>query len=137
MIEFISYTLIVAVCAYVAIPLFSKKEKAADHQELDMFHQQRLIRETIRDLEFDFQTGKLSREDYETLIAEREQAIQKADSVIGKTVGMKTAELLNKLEAEIQEAKEKLNPSIELVCPQCGHEHKKGDKFCSKCGAKL
>lgn len=137
MIEFFSYMLILAVCGYVAAPLFSKKEKTADHRTYDMFHQQRLIRETIRDLEFDFQTGKLSRKDYETLIAERKQAIQKADSVFGKTVGIKTAEIVNKLEVEIQKVKEKLEPSIELFCPHCGHAYKKGNKFCSKCGAKL
>jgi len=129
--------LVLVVCGYVAIPLFANRQKAVDNGADDNFHRQQLIRETIHDLEFDFQTGKLSQVDYEILIAEREQAIQKADSVIGKTIGMKMADILKKLEAEIQKAKGELEPSMELVCPQCGHQHNQGDKFCSKCGSKL
>ncbi|NIA30099.1 MAG: zinc-ribbon domain-containing protein [Actinobacteria bacterium] len=137
MIEIISYIFILAVCGFVAVPLFAKKSQIVDQKTDDLLHQKQLIRETIHDLEFDFQTEKLSEQDYKMLIAEREAAIQKADSEIGRTGGLKNKNFLNNLEAEIAIVKDKLQPTTELVCAQCGNKYEKGNKFCSNCGAQL
>ncbi|HLA48870.1 MAG TPA: zinc ribbon domain-containing protein, partial [Nitrospinota bacterium] len=71
---------------------------------------------TIKDLEFDYRTGKLSQADY--------------------------MELKNRYEAEaLQTLKEiddfKVQEKGAVFCPKCGTKTKAEDNFCFKCGAKL
>lgn len=68
--------------------------------------------EALRELEFEYQTGKVSEEDYSALRARyARQAIA---------------------------ARDELGESVEPGgCPSCGARRKEGAKFCSSCGARL
>lgn len=113
----------------------------------------------IKDIEFDYGLGKLSREDYEELHgkyrseaagllkeidslgagAEAEGGYEDLEREIraqrGKYVSSYDDE---ELEKEILRAREaSWNESPERYCPKCGSGRAQDDLFCSKCGAKL
>ncbi|MGH7849563.1 MAG: zinc-ribbon domain-containing protein, partial [Thermodesulfobacteriota bacterium] len=113
----------------------------------------------IKDIEFDYGLGKLTREDYEELHgkyrseaagllkeidslgagAEAEGGYEDLEREIraqrGKYVSSYDDE---ELEKEILRAREaSWNESPERYCPKCGSGRAQDDQFCSKCGAKL
>jgi transcription elongation factor Elf1 len=81
----------------------------------------------LRDLDFDFQTGKVSGEDYPAL---RAQLVAEA----AKYVEAESAEE-NRLEALIRARKAAM--SSEKPCPQCGKKLDAGARFCPHCGTEL
>jgi hypothetical protein len=115
----------------------------------------------IKDIEFDYGLGKLSREDYEDLNTrykvEAAEVLKKMDEISG---GKPAAPVEDELEKEIKEARmrgysvyeddEEIEKEIlmareaswageseERKCPECGSAYDAGDIFCSKCGYKL
>jgi hypothetical protein len=66
--------------------------------------------EALRELEFDFQTGKLNPEDYEVL----------------------RPRLLLAAAEQLQ-----IRQDNSRVCPVCDQEHPPGDRFCTTCGREL
>ncbi len=83
----------------------------------------------LRDLDFDFRTGKVSEEDYSTLraglLAEAAQSIQQEEA--------RDAEI----EALIQARRQARGEQPASFCSQCGRPLKSGDLFCSSCGNRL
>jgi len=76
----------------------------------------------LRDLEHDFETGKVSEEDYRTL----------RDDLRSR------AALLLQQEREAQpRAAAPLRLLESPRCPACGVEPRRGDRFCASCGARL
>jgi len=67
---------------------------------------------SLRDLEFEYQTGKVSDEDYATLRSRYARQALAARDEMGETVGS-------------------------LSCGTCGSTVKEGAKFCSACGGAL
>jgi len=115
----------------------------------------------IKDIEFDYGLGKLSREDYEDLNTrykiEAAEVLKKMDEI---AQGRPEAPVEDELEKEIKEARmrgysvyeddEEIEKEIlmareaswdreseERKCPECGSAYDSGDVFCSKCGYKL
>ena len=81
----------------------------------------------LRDLDFDFQTGKVSQEDYPNV---RAQLVAEA----AKYVEAESAEEA-RLEALIRARKAAM--ASETPCPQCGKKVDAGARFCSSCGTEL
>lgn len=79
----------------------------------------------MKDLEFDFTTGKLSDQDYKEL---REKFAAQAAQVL------KEIDDLEAGEGQKPEPKAKVGKS---VCPTCGFGHREGDRFCQSCGAQF
>ncbi len=75
--------------------------------------------ESIRDLEFEYQMGKLSSDDYQGL---RKAAIEKSISIIKAS----------KFEKEQPKKLPETN-----YCPNCGKQVGPDDRFCRVCGKKL
>src|SRR3989338_2902993 len=123
---------------FVGYPFFKRSPigqgfSPADRGEAEASHYNELIHKketayiTIKDLEFDYRTGKLSQADYMELKNRYE------------------AEALQTLK-EIDESGKKISLSPPLgkgdeggfiFCPKCGTKTKAEDNFCFKCGAKL
>ncbi len=143
MIEIISYVVIIGACAYVAMPMFSKNVQThsagseVDNRVGELLNQQVMATSTIDDLEFDLQTGKLSQEDYESLVADQRKIQKDTDARLKDISGISSVELTEKLEREIAAEKQKLAPHSTPTCPTCKQPIKPDDKFCSECGAKL
>lgn len=143
MAEIVSYIIAVLIVAYVAIPLISRQqgkrlaEDATTNKLSELVHQKLQIQETKSDLEFDFQTGKLEKEDYDLLIKEQDDLLRKLDGQISQLSGISGKKLEERLEAEILAQRQKGGQVVANNCPQCGASYNPGDKFCAKCGSKL
>jgi hypothetical protein len=86
----------------------------------------------LRDVEYDFQAGKLDETDYRSLKRELSaEALEALESSRREERGEGSAGL----EAEIAAVREALVQG--MVCSTCGHANPKGSRFCSGCGSRL
>jgi hypothetical protein len=109
---------------FVARPLRSRREDASEIEALPVTAREReLIYTTIRDLEHDFETGKLTQSDYDrTRLELRARAV----------------ELLREERAGVA-ADETPKPTggVERFCHHCGAQVATTWHFCSACGTRL
>jgi hypothetical protein len=132
----------VGMAVYIVFPLLSA-ETAGGAVPLDVtllgdLKRRRLVvYDNLKDLEFEFQSGKIAREDYESL---RTNYIGEAAGLMAAT---QEAELLKQddsvVEREIaaRRAQRKTQAQIAYTCHSCGHENPLPVKFCGECGAPL
>jgi len=86
----------------------------------------------LRDVEYDFATGKLDGEDYRSLRAEISgEALVALDDLDREDAGRGSAAL----EAEI--AAVRLGLEAGAACGACGFLNPEGSRFCSSCGGTL
>lgn len=97
---------------------------------------------SIKELEFDYHTGKLSQEDYQRLDQRlRQQAIALLRQI--EQAAPHTTQLDEELEAAIQRQRRVTDRVVnvaeksQLHCPQCRAAVGRADKFCPQCGQKL
>ncbi len=109
----------------------------------DLTRQSALI--ALRDLDFDFSTGKIVQEDYTPLraqlLAEAAEALQAEDAAAPQP------DLDAEIEAAVRAVRSAKAPaaarllaapaSLSVHCPQCQAPALKGDRFCHECGAAL
>ncbi|MCC7162983.1 MAG: zinc-ribbon domain-containing protein [Anaerolineae bacterium] len=86
----------------------------------DLFGEREIVFETLRDLQFEYATGKLSAQDYEQLKARYE---------------LQAAQILREIDA--RQAVKQGNSPVAVTCPRCHSQMRAKYKFCTKCGAKL
>ena len=125
--EYIILSLVLAaVFAYIAYPVLKPPlEETAERNALDTLVTEReSAYQAIRDLDFDFQLGKLSSADYQSL---REKQKAQAASVLQQIDALGSAQVVQT--ASIREPK--------LFCTNCDTPREPDDKFCRKCGNKL
>jgi lipopolysaccharide biosynthesis regulator YciM len=128
---------------FVAAPLLSTEGAGAGTLPIDVtpttdLKRRRLVvYENLKDLEFEFQAGKIAREDYEALrenyMGEATQlmlASQEADQASSDD------ELIERMVAA-RRTQRKLASTPEYVCPKCGFENPLPVKFCGECGARI
>ncbi len=102
----------VVVCGFVLAPLFLRRSGETPLQlNNDTTGQENHIREIIRELEFDLETGKLSIQEYQKLLAEQMAAL-----------------------AELYGKQKRTAHKMPGKCRKCGAVPARGDKFCSQCG---
>lgn len=140
----LTLTVLVAVgmAVYIVYPLLSLETAGGalptDVTMIGDLKRRRLVvYDNMQDLEFEFQSGKIAREDYESLHR----------SYVGEAAGLmaasQEAELLKKddtvVEREIAARREQRSrlPKVDYNCPACGHENPLPVKFCGECGANL
>ncbi|GJM15298.1 MAG: hypothetical protein DHS20C13_06250 [Thermodesulfobacteriota bacterium] len=161
-----------AAAIYIALPFFIKKRDLANETLMNSYtnkedpvteklkildNKKETLLSAIRDIEFDYGLGKLSKEDFEELnnkykleaasVLKEIDEIQKQDD--RQTPGddieseilsyRKTGDSDDTLIEEEITAFRSANQNNEskIKCQNCGSEHRAGDLFCSKCGAKL
>ena len=97
----------------------------------------------IRELDFDYETGKLSEEDYHDLRGQyRSKAIALLKEIDRVAKGGKTED---RIEREIralrktrrQASKAPKSSADQAFCPKCGTRNLASHKFCPSCGYKL
>ena len=124
----IGMVLLVATAAYIALPFRQKRPNNSSTSKTAVTtksrHEEILL--TLRDLDFDFKTGKVSEEDYQPL---RAQLLAEAAQYIESE---KKEE--EQLEALIQSRR---NGKRQNKCEHCGATLEAGQRFCSKCGASV
>jgi len=145
--------LIIAVLAFIAYPLFNTTRApiAATSNEMDTLVAQRdAAYDAIRDLDLDFQMGKLSQDDYAPLRdkyrARAAQILQQIDAAGGTDTDAQIEQQVAKLrraktesvEDEIARMRAQRNATRGAVlCSQCGTRAQPNDRFCAKCGNRI
>jgi hypothetical protein len=103
----------------------------------DLKRRRLVVYDNLQDLEFEFQSGKIAREDYESL----------RTNYLGEAAGLmaasQEAELLKQDDAVVEREiaarrvqRSKL-PKVEYTCSACGFEKPLPVKFCGECGARI
>lgn len=132
---FVAILLTVITFAFVIYPLFKQRLPSADSAEGEKRRELDSRRDTsysmLKELEFDFQSGILSKEDYNDLEARyRGKAISILRSI---DEFENSADVEEEIEKEVQE----LRRGAGQFCTKCGTKYEAGDRFCSRCGANL
>ncbi len=150
--------IVIGIIAFIAYPLFtaSPDESAEEPNALDGLAAQRdSAYDAIRDLDFDFQLGKLSPSDHAALrekyTGRAATALRQidaldengADAPIEEAVAQLRAAKLaappadDALEREVARLRASKAAPAGLRCANCGTPYLAGAAFCAKCGNKL
>lgn len=133
---------------YVSAPLLKERQAekmlADFYQETELHHllsRKESIYTAIKDLEFDYKTGKLADEDYEELKTKfEEQAAQVLQEIDSLKKGQKKTEPAGKAEGKGKRSgvkKGALRQEANAVCSACGAKLPSESKFCPACGEKV
>jgi hypothetical protein len=125
--------------AYVTAPLWHQPGRAVDRstkaQGLDELTQERnVILRTLRDLDFDYQLGKLSDTDYRML---RAQYVAQGVAIyreLDASIGADPIEFEDEIETEVQRRRSNLPTQ---TCSECGAMIVTDSRFCAQCGKRL
>lgn len=158
----------VGAVVFVALPFFTKRfevtiqkinsQQNPSEEELTRLNSEKeSVYSALKEIDFDYSTGKLSKEDYyelenkykaqalallkeidniggKTYIEDLDEEIEKEIRVIRKT------ELAAEEEIEKEIIQARQSPVLGnsgLICSVCGNEYKSDYRYCSKCGARL
>lgn len=132
--------LVASVVFFLVQPLVTGQAARLEREEDEMTEaeaKRRVKLLALRDVEYDFATGKLDESDYRALrrelSAEALQALDEAEREESGSPGGRTAE--EQLEAEI--ARVRAGLAVGATCDACGHVNPERSRFCSICGAGL
>ncbi len=132
---FWALVLTVVTFGFIAYPLFKRRLGSGVSVEDEKFRELYSKRDTtyamLKELEFDFQSGILTEEDYLDLEARYKR---KAISILRDADDLeKGSEAEDEIEKQVQE----LRQGKGRFCTQCGKVFREGDRFCSRCGTNL
>lgn len=152
---FIGLVLFGAALVYVSLPFQQKRLKSAGSSNATLQPKRRreAILSALRDLDFDFKTGKVSEEDYTPLrtrlMAEAAQCIEaeeKEDEQL--EVLIRTRRTVQQQDTKCEHCDTPIEAGQRFCskcgsavnnesCPSCGKKIQAGDLFCSSCGNKI
>lgn len=117
---------------FILLPLLRGRESRVDSDPADLKEEdakKKALLFALRDVEYDFATGKLDDRDYQSLKSElAHEALAVMDSPEEAEVAMAS----EALEAEIRRVRDGLREGT--TCRRCGRVNDAGSRFCSRCG---
>ncbi len=130
------------VILYILLPIIqgqSASLERADDELTESEAKKRVRLLELRDVEYDYATGKLDESDYRSLKGEISREALEALRQVGSG-GQSTPHEVpdggeSELEAEITAVREALRQG--RTCLTCGHVNVEGSRFCASCGAQL
>lgn len=152
---FIGFLLVVASVVYVSLPLRQKqlKDRNILTGESQKKRQREAVLTALRDLDFDFKTGKISDEDYQPLraqlVAEAAQYIEAEEKEAEQLEALIQARRAGRrqngtcqhcgaaMQADQRFCAKCGSAAKNESCPSCGKEIHTGDLFCTSCGTKV
>jgi len=139
MVILVTLGLLLGVAILIGYPLFKapsgvyRREGTEDEPLLELELRKESAYAALKELEFDYRTGKLSEEDYKELEEQyRYQAISLLKDIDRAEKGEDLSEKIEEEIRAIRKAKQK-----ELRCPSCQGQYRSGDRFCPSCGGRL
>jgi len=151
----IGLVLFIAALVFVSRPFRQKQHAGLKARKVEEQPGARraAVLSALRDLEFDFKTGKVGEEDYTPvraqLMAEAAQFIEqeqeeekKLEALIQTRRVAHEAAILcehcgTALEADQRFCSKCGTAAGQELCPSCGKKNRTGDQFCSSCGSRL
>ncbi len=135
MIVLVALVLTMLTFAFIVYPLFKQRSPSVDlvkDEKLQELHSKRdTTYSMLKELEFDYQSGILTEEDYRDLESKyKRKAVSTLRGIDDLAEGTNVEE---KIERQVRE----LRQSQGRFCPQCGVRYQEGDRFCSSCGVNL
>lgn len=145
----VGLALLVLVVAYVSRPLFARPAGGSDGRVISPRVQLTARRDAlyalIRELDADYQTGKVDDQDYRI---QRERYVGAGVSLLKQLDALDSQDGRAVLKAEIEAAVLALRQarptpgvarrgSAPSYCTRCGHPADREDNFCGRCGAPL
>ena len=151
----IGLILLAASLFFVSVPFRKKHRKDAQISKPRVQKEERreVVLFALRDLDFDFKTGKVSEEDYTPLrarlmteaaqhIEQQQEEDQKLEALIqARRVthqqSVKCDHCGDSVEADQRFCAKCGSPVNKGLCPSCGKKIRAGDEFCPSCGNRL
>ena len=129
-----------AATVYVALPYWQRrvavKSNLKNSHIADLLERRDNLLATIKDIEFDYQTGKISPEDFAEMNAKyRSEAVAILKRIDGAVKGKNKNK--EKIEAELRQLKARRKNTNGKFCANCGNAVQPGDRFCTQCGTRL
>jgi hypothetical protein len=125
--------LTLGVAVYIAHPLWQRDAEAIAGSERaaidELLARRDVTYRALKEIEFDFQAGKLLEEDYQALLAR-----YRAEAV---AILQQLDKAATELDARIEREAAARRRSAAPICPACGRHYRKGDRFCASCGTPL
>jgi len=159
------FLIAIGAAIFMVLPFFKKRFervcKETDSQNDKELTRLNLEKESVyralKEIDFDYSTGKLSKEDYDELenryraqalallkeidVIQRKSYHLDLDEEIEREIrAIRKTELTEdeEIEKEIISARQsRILEDSGLICSVCGNRYKSEDHFCSKCGARL
>ncbi|MFC1988350.1 zinc-ribbon domain-containing protein [Chloroflexota bacterium] len=148
---FVALLLTVLSFAFIVYPLFKRRllpvDAVEDEKSRELASKRGTTYSMLKELEFDFQSGILTEEDYRDLEARYKR---KAISILKDADNLeKGTEVGDEIEKQVQALRRSSNkennkaggqhrePSGRKFCTQCGSGVLENDKFCAGCGTSL
>lgn len=103
----------------------------------DLKRRRLVVYDNLKDLEFEYQSGKMAREDYEGM---RTDYMGEATALMAETQDaeqLKENDVVIEREVAARRAQRKSLPKIDYRCLACGFENPLPVKFCGECGARV
>ena len=133
----------VGLAAFVVTPLLSPEGAGSSTLPVDVtpladLKRRRLVvYENLKDLEFEFQAGKIAARDYQSL---RENYLGEAAALMAasqEAEQLKEIDTVLEREVATRRALRKIPPPQDYVCPHCGFGNPVPVKFCGECGTRI
>ncbi len=135
MIILVALVLTVLTFAFIVYPLFKQRSRSVDlvkdEKLLELHSKRDTTCSMLKELEFDYQSGILTEEDYRDLESKYKR------KAVATLRGIDDLAKGTNVEEEIQRQVQELRQSQGRFCPQCGAKYQEGDRFCSSCGVSL
>jgi cytochrome c-type biogenesis protein CcmH/NrfG len=133
------FILSIAVSLFVVYPIVQTKrgvgfKDSSNHRARDLEDRKEAIYAAIKDIEFDYQMGKLSEEDFKEL---RQQYKDEAVGLLQKIDQIQKTRFKSKKIHAAKKQQIKSDSKEIKFCWICGTAVTKSDKFCINCGNKL
>lgn len=125
--------LIVLVVGVMVAPLFQDEGPVTEMEALPPGERREAALEAVRDIQFEYETGKMDEEEFRSLRAhfgrvalEAEDELEEAGESVPEAGGAPPAEAAAGDSADADGG----------ACPECGTEVRVGSRFCPRCGTR-
>jgi hypothetical protein len=124
--------LVGVVVAFILAPVIQDRRASLQREDDELTEAQaarRVALLALRDIEYDYHTGKLDEKDY------REMKRQLSAEALAAMKALEEEGGREALEAEIADMRRGLRAG--QVCEECGYRNPEGSRFCGACGTAL